>query len=84
MKREIVAVGLLLALVLGTVLDLRAADRLTGAVEDHLLRVEQAAGRGEREEALRELRAARSHWDSHGTYEQIFFRHPDLDAIQDA
>ena len=33
---------------------------------------------------LTALENGRQVWDAHGTYTQIFFRHPDLDAIQDA
>ena len=84
MKRELLALGLVLLLVLATLLDLRCADRLLDAAEGRLLRVEQAAGEGDSDKALAELLAARSEWDRHAAYEQVFFRHPDLDQVQDA
>ena len=84
MKREAVAAGLLFLLLLGTALHLRCTDRLIAAVERDLDRTEQAAQRGDYEAALESLESARSLWNEHRSYAQAFFRHPDLDALQDA
>ena len=84
MKREAVAAGLLFLLLLGTALHLRCTDRLIAAVERDLDRTEQAARAGDYETALDALEIAHSLWDKHRSYAQAFFRHPDLDALQDA
>ena len=84
MKRELAAAALLLLLILGAVWHLHTADRLTGIVEYSLHRAELAARRGDYEAALTALENGMQVWDSHGTYTHVFFRHPDLDAIQDA
>ena len=83
MKREAVAAGLLFLLLLGTVLHLHFTDSLIAAVERGLNRAEQAARTGDYESALRALESSRSRWDAHRSYAQAFFRHPDLDALQD-
>lgn len=84
MKREWIAASLLLLLILGAVWHLRMADCLTGEVERSFHRVELAAERGEFDAALTALENGRAVWDAHRSYEQVFFRHPDLDALQDA
>ena len=84
MKREWLAAALLLLLIAGAVWNLRAADRLLDTVEHSLHRAEQAARRGEYEAALQALEEGREHWNDRSRYTQIFFRHADLDAIQDA
>ena len=84
MKRELAAAALLLLLIAGAVWHVHTADALNQTVERSLHRVELAARRGDFDAALTALENGRQVWDSHGTYTQIFFRHPDLDAIQDA
>ena len=84
MKREAVAAGLLFLLLLGTVLHLHFTDSLIAAVERGLNRAEQAARAGDYKAALRALESAHSLWNKHRSYAQAFFRHPDLDALQDA
>ncbi len=84
MRRELAAAALLLLLIGGAVWNLRCADRLTGTVSDSLDRAEQAARQGDYESALAALEAAREHWDSRRAYTRVFFRHPDLDGIQNA
>ena len=84
MRRELCAAALLLLLIGGAVWNLRCADRLTARVADSLDRAEQAARKRDYDSALQALDAARTHWDSRRAYTQVFFRHPDLDGIQDA
>lgn len=84
MRRELAAAVLLLLLIAGALWNLRCADRLTGRVADSLDRAEQAARQGDYESALQALEAARAHWDSRRAYTRVFFRHPDLDGLQDA
>ncbi len=84
MRRELWAAGLLLLLIAGAIWNLRCADRLTGRVSDSLDRAEQAARQGDYDSALEALEAAREQWNSRRAYTQVFFRHPDLDGIQDA
>ena len=84
MKRELAAAALLLLLIAGAVWNLHSADRLNETVERSLHRAEVSARHGDYEAALTALENGRQVWDAHGTYTQIFFRHPDLDAIQDA
>ena len=84
MKRELCALGLLLLLVAGALWNLRSADRLTGRVADSLDRAEQAARQEDYEAALAALREGRQVWQASSVYAQIFFRHPDLDSLQEA
>lgn len=84
MKRELTAAILLLVLIAGAVWHLHTADRLNETVERSLHRAELSARRGDYEAALTALENGKQVWDAHGTYTQVFFRHPDLDAIQDA
>ena len=84
MKREWIAAALLLLLVLGAAWHLSAADRLTQTVENSIHRAEQAARQGDYDAALAALEQGRTVWNEHRTYTHIFFRHPDLDALQDA
>ncbi len=83
MKREIAAAILLLLLILGAVWNLRTADHLLESVEYSLRRAEQAARQGDYETALRCLEDGRRCWRQQEAYVQVFFRHPDLDGIQD-
>ncbi len=84
MKRELAAAALLLLLILGAVWHLHTADRLTARVELSLHRSELDARRGDFQAALIALENGREVWDANETYTHVFFRHPDLDAIQDA
>ena len=84
MKREWFALALLLLLIVGAIWNLHAADGLTETVERNLHRAELAARRGDFEAALKAVETGREAWDQHWVYTRIFFRHPDLDAIQDA
>ena len=84
MKREWLAAGLLLLLIAGAIANLRAADGLLDTVEHSLHRAEQAARRSDYETALEALEEGRRQWNARRGYTQVFFRHADLDAIQDA
>ena len=84
MKREIGAGVLLLLLILGAVWNLHTADALTKQVSNSLDRADQAARQGDYDAALILLEEGRHIWNSERSYTQVFFRHPDLDALQDA
>ena len=84
MKRELCAGILLLLLIAGAVWNVHCADVLFDTVEQSLHRAELAAGRGDFDGARAALQNGQEVWNRHGRYTQIFFRHPDLDAIQDA
>ena len=84
MKREFWAAGLLLLLAAGSLWHLRTADGLTDRVENSLGRAEQAARQEDFEAALAALQEGRHTWQGSGVYTQIFFRHPDLDSLQEA
>ena len=84
MKRELAAAALLLLLILGAAWNLRSADTLTRQVANSLDRAEQAARQGEYDKALLHLKEGQDVWNAQNIYTQVFFRHPDLDALQDA
>lgn len=84
MKRELCAGLLLLLLVAGAVWNLAEADRLTGRVTDSLDRAEQAARQADYDGALTALQEGHALWNSRKAYTQVFFRHPDLDGLQEA
>ena len=84
MKRELAAAALLLLLILGAAWNLRSADTLTRQVANSLDRAEQAARQREYDKALLLLKEGQDVWNAQNIYTQIFFRHPDLDALQDA
>ncbi len=84
MKRELCAGLLLLLLVAGAVWNLAEADRLTGRVTDSLDRAEQAARQADYDGALTALQGGHALWNSRKAYTQVFFRHPDLDGLQEA
>ena len=84
MKRELAAAALLLLLILGAAWNLRSADTLTRQVANSLDRAEQAARQGEYDKALLLLKEGQDVWNAQNIYTQVFFRHPDLDALQDA
>ena len=84
MKRELWAALLLLLLIAGAVWNVRSADVLVNTVEQSLHRAELAASRGDFDLARAALQNGREVWNRHSLYTRIFFRHPDLDSIQDA
>ena len=84
MKRELAAALLLLLLILGSCWNLHRADALTQQVADSLDRAEQAARQGDYDSALLLLKEGLDVWNAQNGYTQVFFRHPDLNALQDA
>ena len=84
MKRELAALSLLLLLILAAIGNLHRADALVDRVEHSLDLAEQAAQEGDFGAALSHLEAGKRCWNSRESYTQVFFRHPDLDALQDA
>ena len=84
MKRELWAALLLLLLAAGSLWHLHTADRLTGQVENSIDRAEQAARQADYDGALTALQGGHALWNSRKAYTQVFFRHPDLDGLQEA
>lgn len=84
MKRELAAAALLLLLILGSCWNLHRADALTQQVVNSLDRADQAARLGDYDSALLLLKEGQDVWNAQSSYTQVFFRHPDLDALQDA
>lgn len=84
MKRELCAAGLLLLLAAGSLWHLRTADRLTNQVAESLDQVELAARQEDYGTALSALQEGRDLWQEARVYTQVFFRHPDLDTLQEA
>ena len=84
MKRELAAALLLLLLILGSCWNLHRADALTQQVADSLDRAELAARQGDYDSALAFLKEGWDTWNTESCYTQVFFRHPDLNALQDA
>ena len=84
MKRELAAAALLLLLIFGAAWNLHRADALTLKVVNSLDRAEQAARQGDYDSALLLLKEGQDVWNAQNGYTQVFFRHPDLNALQDA
>jgi len=84
MKRELGAIALLLALVLGAAWSVRRTDFLTGQIDLSLTRSERALARGEADNALAALDNALSLWEDGRRFAGVFLRHPDADGVSDA
>lgn len=84
MKRELTAALLLLLLILVSLWNTCYLDRLTDEVNADLERAERAAARGDYDAALTALNTALTVWQNAGHYTNIFLRHPDVDAANDA
>ena len=84
MKRELLAVALLLLLAAGAALNLFRVDRLIGRVEAQLTQSQNAAERADYEGALRRLEQALSLWEDSREFTGIFLRHPEVDDAREA
>ena len=84
MKREIIAGGLLLFLIAGSLLNIRRVEVLTETVAACALRSERHAARGDFEAALKALDQGLEIWDKAHGYTNVFIRHPELDAAYEA
>ena len=84
MSRELIA-GLLLALlILGAVLNIKAADRMAEGIARCLDMSEQAALAGDAEGAAAGMDAALELWLESEGYTHIFIRHSEIDGTSDA
>lgn len=84
MKKELLALALLAAVVFLSIWDLRYLDRLTGPL---LAMTEEAcslARAGKAAEAEETARRAQEAWLKAGPYTHVFLRHPEVDAVSDA
>ena len=74
MKREIIAGGLLLFLIAGSLLNIRRVEVLTETVAACALRSERHAARGDFEAALKALDQGLEIWDKAHGYTNVFIR----------
>ena len=84
MKREICAGLLLLALLAGAFWNLRCMDNLIGDLRAQISDSMEAAENGDKATAGRLLDGALADWLAADVYTNIFFRHPEIDAVSDA
>ena len=84
MKRERWTAGLLAAMLLGSLWNLKHLDGLIERIEDRVTESQAAAEAGSNEQALSALSEARDIWLQASGYTEIFLRHPEIDAVSDA
>ena len=84
MKREFIAIALLI-LMLGTLLgNIRYLDGLVEGIESAVCRSCSAWERGETILSVSELETAMTAWQSAANYAHIFLRQSEIDAVSDA
>lgn len=83
MKKEAVAIALLILIIAASALNTAHVEALTADVTRCLERSERAALRGDRETAMDSYRDALSIWQRERDYCNVFIRHPELDASYD-
>ena len=84
MKREIAAGLLLLAMLAGSLLNLRYYDALTEQIRSELASSREAADSGDFEAARRLCRSAGELWLGSKKYTHVFIRHQEVDSTSDA
>lgn len=84
MKREIIAVILLILLFVGALINIRANDRIVGDLESEVRQAYKSAQSGDSEKAKSLLSGAEEHWLSLDGYTHIFIRHSEIDSLTDA
>ena len=84
MKREWIALGLLLLLLAASLGNILLLDRLVDGLEHEIALSESAFERGAYGEAGRSLGAAAEHWQKIKGYTHIFIRHTEIDSVSDA
>ena len=84
MKRELVALSLLVLLCVGAGLNVRALDTLTGELLSALTLSETQACSGDYAAARETLERALERWLSADGYTHIFLRHSEIDAVSDS
>jgi hypothetical protein len=84
MRREVIAI-LLLILLLGILLgNIRYLDNLVEDIEEAVSRSSAAWERGNTQLAVSELETAMERWQSAADYAHIFLRQSEIDAVSDA
>ncbi len=84
MKREIIAAGLLLLLLLASILNIAYLDALIDRVEAEIDTAEICRKDEEYQQAIAALNRAQQIWDDARSYTHIFIRHPEIDTVADA
>ena len=84
MKREIIAVILLILLFVGALINIRANDRIVCDLESEVRQAYKSAQSGDTEKAKSLLSAAEEHWLALDGYTHIFIRHSEIDSLTDA
>ena len=84
MRREVIAI-MLLILLLGILLgNIRYLDNLVADIEEAVSRSSAAWERGNTQLAVSELETAMERWQSAANYAHIFLRQTEIDAVSDA
>ena len=84
MKKECIALGLLLTILALVLINIRCINNLTGAL---IARVESAtacAESGDWEGAERQVKALADTWNANDSYTHIILRHTEIDLTTDA
>ena len=81
MKKELVALSLLLLILAGNLWNQRTLDRLTSALDSRVEAAYVSAQAGDRARAKEAAERAEKQWIDAGLYTQIFIRHTDIDAL---
>ena len=84
MKREIAAGLLLLAMLAGSLVNLRFYDALTDRIETELARSRAAVEAGDFEAARESCGRAEETWLGAKRYTHVFIRHQEVDGTSDA
>ncbi|MCR5663722.1 MAG: DUF4363 family protein [Oscillospiraceae bacterium] len=84
MKKEIGAALLLCALLIGSLLNLKTLDTMTDELNESLMRSLDCVAAGDFAAAERELEKTERRWNEARPYTEIFVRHPEIDAVDDA
>ena len=84
MRREWIALALLLLLLAAALVNIAWLDRLIETIEADVHRADTLARAGRFDDALRALDQALGHWTAAHAYTHIFIRHPEIDTTSDA
>ncbi len=84
MKKELAALALLLALIVGSLVNISYLQRFAGKLGDQVSLSRSALALGDRENAERMLRDAIDAWLHADGYTHIFIRHSEIDSTTDA
>lgn len=84
MKKEILALSLLLLLFAASLFNIRTFDRLCLDIAGQVSASAEAMEKGETDAAREHLNNALSTWLDADSYTHIFIRHPEIDSTADA